>query len=52
MELQDQKHGGKLIDRQSGLFFELIDADRVVTEDFAQLVIVVIAKIRWRIANR
>ncbi len=32
MEFQDQEHGGKLIDRQSGSFLQLVDADRVVVE--------------------
>ena len=36
MEFQDQKHGGKLIDRQSGSFFQFVDAHRVVIEAAAQ----------------
>jgi hypothetical protein len=42
MELQDQKHGGKLIDRQSGLFLKLVDADGIVAEEFSEFVVVFI----------
>ena len=42
MELQDQKHGGKLVDRQSRSFFEFVNTHRVVAEDSAQFGVVVI----------
>jgi hypothetical protein len=31
LELQDQKHGGNLVDRQSGICREFVDANRIMT---------------------
>ena len=43
LKFQDKKHGGNLIDRQSGFFDKIIRGRRVVSEGFYQQLIVIIS---------
>src|SRR5210317_923996 len=52
MELQDQEHGGKLINRQTGLLSEFVDINRVEAQVFAQFTIVIINCVQHMFSQR